>query len=650
MKANPLKRIEVNQKELESILAIAKAHLTTAQYKILESAINMIVWLQFSLKEKSISIARLRHMFFGKKTESYKNIKRRAQLQAAAQAATQSEGEPNLSNSNQGGTPLTGVENTPVANESASTLPKNDQGATPVPVIENIPAPAEPQAKEGKTEKKKGHGRRSINDYVVTKITHIILDNLKSGCSCPSCEKGKVYYWDPETILVFKGQPPLKAEAYCAQRLRCNLCGAIFRAKFPKEVIMKSRADYSARAIVCLAKYQLGTPLYRLETWQYLMNIPISDSEMWEWTESVALALFPIHQALLKVAAKGDVIHNDDTTGKILDLMAENDRMEQVQENNNSLGIKNEKFRKGIYASILLSKVGYQQVAIYATGRRNAGENLDKLLDHRPEECIRPIQSCDASAQNAPECHETDMAKCFNHARHNFCELLEVWPNEALATVEMINTFFMNDRLTKGMHAEDRLKHHQKHSAPVMEQLYNYCNGLLDKKVVEPNSGFGKAINYLNNHKIGLSLFLRDGNAPLSNNDAERAVKSFVLIRKNSYFYKSCWGAFVGDILLSTIKTCGLNNINPYDFLVAIQANVEKVAKSPDAWLPWNYTQNSLCPYVNTHSVPVEEIYQPNGPPIVLPTQVDLESQKKTFRERARDFFRKLHPRKLQEV
>jgi len=61
----------------------------------------------------------------------------------------------------------------------------------------------------------------------------------------------------------------------------------------------------------------------------------------------------------------------------------------------------------------------------------------------------------------------------------------------------------------------------------------------------------------------------------------------------------------VGDILLGTIKTCGLNNINPYNYLIAIQANVDNVEKDPHAWLPWNYAKNVLCPYVKAHSAPI---------------------------------------------
>ena len=185
-----------------------------------------------------------------------------------------------------------------------------------------------------------------------------------------------------------------------------------------------------------------------------------------------------------------------------------------------------------------------------------------------------------------------------------------------------------------------------------MNRLKSYASNLIDKKRVEPNSSFGKAINYLNNHWEGLTLILRDGNAPLSNNDCERAIKSSVLIRKNSYFYKTCWGAFIGDTLLSIIKTCDLNGINPYDYLIAVQANSEAIEKKPNDRLPWNYTQNIGAPFVNAQHIPVEEIYHPiagHPIPIQRKPQPNPEKKKITLRERARDFFRRLYPERWQK-
>lgn len=664
MKPEEPKRIDIHEGELREILQVVESHLTPAQYKILAAAVNMLIWLQFSVKEKSLSIARLGRMLFGKKTENFKNLKSRSknQTNSATDGAAATEGSLDAGNGEPADSPRSGDEHSEssAASEELSDPPARDnddsesstegmskeenqvaaastnnemQASSSVPGSNGVSSSMQPSPE------KKGHGRRRLDDYRVSKIIHIPHDMLKPGEKCPLCKKGRLYQVDPEVLLVILGQPPIRAEAYSAQGMRCNLCGEVFRATFPKEVISQPRADITARAIVCLAKYQLGTPLYRLETWQYLLGVPISDAEMWEWTESVALALFPVHQTLLNIASNGEVIHNDDTKTKVLDLIKENE-----------LAKDDKNHRKGMFTSIILSKVEKFQIAIYLTGRKNSGENLDDVLDLRLKDQKCPVQSCDASTQNLAERHETDLAKCLNHARHNFCELVEVWPKETMKIIEMMNTVFLNDRATKKMDEDERLKYHQLHSSAVMNELKMYCNKLLDNKIVEPNSGFGKAIKYINNHWEGLTLFLRNGKAPLSNNDAERAIKSFVLIRKNSYFYKTCWGAFVGDTLLSTIKTCSLNSINPYDYLVAIQANVDEVKKHPDAWLPWNYLENTKAPYVQSQCIPKEEIYQvsPVGPPIITPIipQPDLEARKPTLRERARNFFENMYPKK----
>jgi hypothetical protein len=45
----------------------------------------------------------------------------------------------------------------------------------------------------------------------------------------------------------------------------------------------------------------------------------------------------------------------------------------------------------------------------------------------------------------------------------------------------------------------------------------------------------------------------------------------------------------VGDGLLSLIRTCVVNAVDPVDYLTAIATNAEKARVSPEPWLPWNY-------------------------------------------------------------
>ena len=99
----------------------------------------------------------------------------------------------------------------------------------------------------------------------------------------------------------------------------------------------------------------------------------------------------------------------------------------------------------------------------------------------------------------------------------------------------------------------------------------------------------GNAIAYLNNHWEELTLFLRMPEVPLDNNATERLIKQSVRNRKNAYFYRNETGAKIGDILMSVMETCILNDANPWEYLVAIQEHQKDVRKNPALWVPWAY-------------------------------------------------------------
>jgi hypothetical protein len=77
----------------------------------------------------------------------------------------------------------------------------------------------------------------------------------------------------------------------------------------------------------------------------------------------------------------------------------------------------------------------------------------------------------------------------------------------------------------------------------------------------------------------------------LDNNICERALKKAICHRKNSLFYKTENGAEVGDLFMSLIHTCDLNDANPFDYLIELQKHAVELAKNPAAWMPWNYRQ-----------------------------------------------------------
>jgi transposase len=77
--------------------------------------------------------------------------------------------------------------------------------------------------------------------------------------------------------------------------------------------------------------------------------------------------------------------------------------------------------------------------------------------------------------------------------------------------------------------------------------------------------------------------------APLDNNITERALKRAIQHRKNSLFFKTLNGARVGDTFMTLIHTAELNEVNAFDYLVALLRYREQVAASPGEWMPWTY-------------------------------------------------------------
>ena len=201
---------------------------------------------------------------------------------------------------------------------------------------------------------------------------------------------------------------------------------------------------------------------------------------------------------------------------------------------------------------------------------------------------------CDALSRNTPKLSEGAellLANCLAHGRRQFVEVAGSFPDECRHVLETLGEVYGNDALAKQqrLSPEERLRFHQERSGPVMEGLQAWLSQQLSQHKVEPNSGLGKAMNYLLRHWRPLTLFLRQAGAPLDNNICERALKKAVLHRKNALFYKTMNGAQVGDLFMSLIHTCELNGVNSFDYLIELQRHAKQLAANPSQWMPWNY-------------------------------------------------------------
>ncbi len=526
MSKNKRQRLDVSPVELAAIVERTRGTLGEEDFAKLKAAIETLAFLQAELQAKGTSIARLRKLLFGAPTE-----KTRAVLE-----------------------------------EAGKKLPGGPEGG------------------QEQKAKRPGHGRTGAAAYTGALRQKVPHATLQGGEACQGCLKGKVYRLQEPAVLVrVTGMAPLGATVWECERLRCNLCGEVYTAA-PPEGVGTQKYDESAAAMVGLLKYGTGLPFHRIEKLQEGLGVPLPASTQWELVKEAAQKLQPVFEELLTEAAQAEVLHNDDTTMKVLDLSKE-----QLA----AAAAGADEQRTGVFTSGLIAIKGERAIALFFTGQKHAGENLEQVLKRRAKQLTAPVQMSDALAANTSGDFETLLANCLSHARRSFVDVVTDFPEECRIVLETLREVYRTDAVAKQqrLSPDERLALHQRESGPRMKQLEDWLEAQFTERKVEPNSGLGAAIKYMRKHWQKLTLFLRVPGAPLDNNVCERALKKAILHRKNSLFYRSQNGAHVGDTFMSLIHTVELGDGNPFHYLVSLLRHYELVADEPERWLPWNYRQ-----------------------------------------------------------
>ena len=228
-----------------------------------------------------------------------------------------------------------------------------------------------------------GHGRNGAEAFGGAEKVDIKHQKLTHGDRCPECGKGNVYgQKEPKVLVRIIGQAPLAATVYSLERLRCGACGQVFTAQEP-EGVGPEKYDETAAAMIAQLKYGTGTPFYRLEQLEGQLGIPLPAATQWEIVEEEAQVIKPARDELIRQAAQGTVVHNDDTGMRV--LMLKRDPSDE---------------RTGVFTSGIVSVDQGRKIALYFTGGRHAGENLAEVLKQRSAELPNPIQMCDALSRN----------------------------------------------------------------------------------------------------------------------------------------------------------------------------------------------------------------------------------------------------------
>jgi hypothetical protein len=554
--------VTATQAELDEILALARAAFPARQYQLLEAILGTFTFVMQALQNARTSLKRFRKMLFGARTESKANVLGELAADDDVGAAI-------------GAADVAAVSDAVVVAESPSTKAASEAASDIVP--------AKPR---------RGHGRNGAQAYSGAAVVEVALTTPVSGQVCPECEIGRVYAWPPRTIVKVTGQTPIGGTVYRLQQRRCRACDALFTAPMPAGVAVGPKHDERCVCMLILLRYGYGMPAYRLEALQASLNIPMPDATQWDLVEAAWPGPKAAQEELIRQAAQGELLHNDDTPARILSLMAERKKLEAAGEEPEAKAIST----SGI-VSVLHTPERELKVALFFTGHAHAGDNLGAVLAQRAATLEPPMHMCDGLAANLPGEFATVLCNCLAHGRRKFVELVDNFPAECRHVIEMLAKVYANDAHCRehAMSPQERLVYHRAHSGLLMNELKTWMDEQLKQRRIEPNSSLGDALNYMLKRWDKLTLFLRKAGAPLDNNIAERALKRAIRYRRNSQFFKTEKGAAVGDTFMSLIHTCELCGVNPFEYLQALLHHARDVQAQPALWLPWNY-QKQLAP------------------------------------------------------
>ena len=516
--------------------AIRASNLDSDIGEMLIDNINGNRWLVSALEKGQLSIKKLRKLF-NITTESFENRRR-----------------------------------------NRNTLPTGDTNGSPSD--EGAQSTATTEADGSETNKKiKGHGRLCANAYQGAEIINIDLPNLKPGDVCPEdyCD-GRLYEMsEPGVFIQVTGSPTAQATRYNLQKLRCSVCEIIFTAPLPTGV-EEVKYTVSLIAMLMIHKYFMSVPLYRQETLQNYLGVPLPASTQWELMAEQEDVLEALYHAFEKDAADGKGLAIDDTKARIMEQIAVNKKADKKSD------------KKGCYTTGVVSVHDDHMSYVFVTDNQTAGKSAVPFLKLRNPALPTPYLMCDALTANIPEEISKDLyilCYCMVHARRQFYELPDGYDDLAEQVMGFIGKIYDNEYKTKGMSGQERLKFHQKHSTPIMKELRAYL--MAQKNYFEPNGVAGAAIDYILKRWTEFTHFLRYPDIPLDNNLTERALKLIIQVRKSAMYYKTLKSARIASYIQTALYSAAQNDENPYEYMTAILQHKKAVIQNPGRWLPWCY-------------------------------------------------------------
>jgi hypothetical protein len=213
---------------------------------------------------------------------------------------------------------------------------------------------------------------------------------------------------------------------------------------------------------------------------------------------------------------------------------------------------------------------GDRDEVVFGYRDSRAGKHLKELLGDYAGTVITDGYA--AYARYANSVGRFTHALCWAHTRRGFVKAQTAEPKLADWALELIGALYENERVIREreLSGEAKLAYRARHSLPVVNTFFEWCQGQSINPELYPQNPLAKAVAYALEREAGLRIYLGDPDVPIDTNHLERALRPIPMGRKNWLFNWTEIGAKYVGVIQGLIVTCRLQNVNPYTYLVDV--------------------------------------------------------------------------------
>lgn len=363
------------------------------------------------------------------------------------------------------------------------------------------------------------------------------------------------------------------------KKYACKKCEETIKtAKLPTQPIPSSIATAGTLAYVIDSKFNYHLPLYRLEQILNRNSVEITRATLGTWIIKASHLLLPLVKLLHDNILHYDIAYADESVVQVL-----NERGRDPTS----------KSRMWLFAGGPPSKRAF----IYQYHPTRSGDVATQFFDgfhgYLHVDCY--------SGYNALfKTQKVKAVGCWVHARRYFYNIAKLskkkkglahFAVDHIAKLYQIETQARLDKLTPHeIHAVRREK-----SLPLLTEFKTWLDEHALK--IPDQSPISVAIHYCLRNWEKLMGYVMDGRLEIDNNRSERAIKPFVIGRKNWLFCGNEEGANAAAIIYSLMETCKEHQIEPYAYFKYVLKTIVScdTVEHLEKLLPYYCDRNELA-------------------------------------------------------